>query len=389
MQSIQPDLIFRYFVVAGLINTAVAVVLLLVRRRRSAPFLLLLALMMLVSFQALLNAFDHRDFFLAFPHLSRISWLNLTLFGPLVYLFTRKMTGDGPRFQRADALHLIPFAVAFSVLAPWFFQSAEAKRRLLLDFEGLSRLDFGWVNQANLLMITLYLLAAAFRLRSWERRLPENPPAVQALRLQWMRWFLVSLLVILGISALGFFGRKWNIPGITHFYHYNYIAIVALVYWLAWKCQTLPGLFTEEEQYAARKYRKSGLATPAPLYDHLCRLMQERRPYLDPDLSHASLADMLGVQRHHLSQIINEHSGGSYFEFVNGYRIEAVKGMLTDPRNRRLSILGIAMECGFQNKATFNSAFRKMTGTTPSSWQQLQKMKYEPMGAVDGTCHGS
>lgn len=389
MQAIQPALLFRYFVVAGLINTAVAVTLLLVRRRRSAPFLLLLALMMLVSFQALLNAFDHRGFFLAFPHLSRISWLNLSLFGPLVYLLVRKMTGDGPRFQLRDAWHLLPFVAAFCVLAPWFFQPAASKRRLLEDFEGLSRLDFGWMNQANLLVITLYLLAASWRLRRWRQSLPAGAPAVQTLRLRWLRRFMGCLLIILGISALGFFGRKWNIPVITHGYHYNYAAIVALVYWLAWKCQAVPELFTESEMAAPQKYRKSGLSAPAPLYERLCALMQDRRPYLDPELTHASLADMLGVQRHHLSQVINEHAGRSYFDFVNGYRVEAVKRMLADPRHRHLSILGIAMECGFQSKATFNAAFRKMTGTTPSAWQQMQEKKYEPMGAVDGCGHGS
>lgn len=388
MQTFQPGLIFQYFVVAGLINTVIAAAL-LVRRRRSAPFLLLLALLVLVSFQALLNAFDHRGFFLAFPHLSRVSWLNLSLVGPLVYLFTCKMTGDGPRFRRADLLHAIPFAVAFAVLAPWFFQSAETKRQLLMDFEGLSRLDFGWMNQANLLLITAYLLAACRRLRQWGKSLSKGPPAVQVLRWKWLRAFLGSLLLVLGISALGFFGRKWNIPGITHFYHYNYAAIVVLVYWLIWKCQAVPELFTEEEKTATKKYRKSGLATPEPFYERLCRLMDERQPFLDPDLSHATLADQLGVQRHHLSQIINEHSGGSYFEFVNGYRIEAVKRMLADPRKQHLSILAIAMECGFQSKATFNATFRKMTGVTPSEWQKAGKMKYEPMGAVDETRYGS
>ncbi|WP_341842331.1 helix-turn-helix domain-containing protein [Chitinophaga caseinilytica] len=390
MQTVDTSLLFRYFVVAGLINTAVAVVLLLVRRRRSAPFLLLLALMMLVSFQALLNAFDHRAFFLAFPHLSRVSWLNLSLFGPLVYLLTRKMTGDGPRFYLRDAWHGIPFLVALGVLSPWFFQSADAKRQQLMDFEGLSKLDFGWMNQVNLCMISVYLLAAVYRMISWKRTLPADAPPQQALRLRWLQLFLTSLLVILGISALGFFGRKWDLPGITHFYHYNYAAIVVLVYWLTWKCQHMPELFTEEEKSEAKKYRKSGLAEPVLLFENLRRFMQENRPYLDPELTHTALADLLGVKRHHLSQVINAHSGGSYFDFVNGYRVEAVKRMLADPRNHHLSILGIAMECGFQNKATFNAAFRKMTGTTPSAWQKdWMEMRYEPMGAVDGTRRGS
>src|SRR6476620_3806237 len=95
-------LIFRYFIIAGLINVSLFAFLLLTRKKNNTASFLLIVFMLLVSFQALLNAFDTRAFFLAYPHLSRISWLLPSLFGPLVYLFTRKVTGEEHRLTQKD-----------------------------------------------------------------------------------------------------------------------------------------------------------------------------------------------------------------------------------------------------------------------------------------------
>ena len=88
-------LIFQYFIIAGLINVSLFAFLLLTRKKNNAASFLLIVFMLLVSFQALLNAFDTRAFFLVYPFLSRISWLLPSLFGPLIYLFTKKITDAG------------------------------------------------------------------------------------------------------------------------------------------------------------------------------------------------------------------------------------------------------------------------------------------------------
>src|SRR5687768_16247266 len=103
----QETSIFQYFVIAGLINAALFSFFLLTKARNTAASFILIGFMLLASFQAVLNAFDNREFFLANPHLSRISWLLPSLFGPLIYLFTKKITTESTRLIRPDLVHFI------------------------------------------------------------------------------------------------------------------------------------------------------------------------------------------------------------------------------------------------------------------------------------------
>jgi len=87
------------------------------------------------------------------------------------------------------------------------------------------------------------------------------------------------------------------------------------------------------------------------------------KPYLNPDLNLPQLATELGISIHYLSQVINEHFRLNFFDFVNRYRIEAFKERIADPRYRNFSLLGIAFECGFNSKSTFNRIFKQATGS--------------------------
>ena len=381
--------LFRYFVTAGMINAALFAFLLFTRKRNNTTSILLICFMLLVSFQALLNAFDTREFFLTFPHLSRISWLQLSLFGPLIYLFTKKITDGGQRLTWKDILHIFPFLFYLLILSPWLLQSASTKRKLLMDFDGLSRLDFGWLNQLSLCMITGYLLLSLLLLKRFRKTVENALSDVSNYRLTWLRQFIYGVLGILVVSAMGFYGRKWQIPVITHFYHYNYCLVVGMVYWLAGKYLLQPEIFGTGKIAPAtsRKYQKSGLQASAEktIYEKLLDHMTTERPFLDPDLTIFTLAEQLKVSRHHLSQAINEQARKSFHDFVNTYRVEAVKLRLEDPASSDYNILGIAMDCGFNSKATFNTTFKKLTGTTPSAYQKASKKTFNPVGPVDTT----
>ena len=98
--------------------------------------------------------------------------------------------------------------------------------------------------------------------------------------------------------------------------------------------------------------------------------MENERPYLNAKLSLRDVADYLGISTNHLSQVINENLKENFFDFVNGYRIAAVKRMMNDPTNSHLTLLGMAYESGFNSKSSFNATFKKMTGSTPSQYQK-------------------
>jgi len=98
--------------------------------------------------------------------------------------------------------------------------------------------------------------------------------------------------------------------------------------------------------------------------------MLNEKPYLNPDLNLYSLAKLLDIRPNHLSQIINSMEKKNFFDFVNEYRIHEVKKNLVQDDKKNLSLLGIAFESGFNSKASFNRAFRKIEGTTPSKYKE-------------------
>ncbi|MET4733155.1 AraC-like DNA-binding protein [Thalassospira sp. MBR-102] len=96
-------------------------------------------------------------------------------------------------------------------------------------------------------------------------------------------------------------------------------------------------------------------------------LRTERNLMFDPLLTMPKLASAVGATPNQLSFVLNRHLSQSFFEFVNTVRIEeAVRLLLAEP-NR--PVLDIAMAVGFNSKSTFNLAFRRVTGTTPSKYR--------------------
>lgn len=106
--------------------------------------------------------------------------------------------------------------------------------------------------------------------------------------------------------------------------------------------------------------------------DRLLCYMQEHKPYLENHLNLRSLAKELDVNANYLSQVINEKHGKNFFEFINSYRVNELKQMMNDPSNRQFTLLSMAFDCGFNSKTTFNTAFKRITGLTPS--QYLKKV---------------
>jgi AraC-like DNA-binding protein len=82
------------------------------------------------------------------------------------------------------------------------------------------------------------------------------------------------------------------------------------------------------------------------------------------------LADQLKVSMHHLSQVINEQYGLNFSDFINQYRIEEMKTKLTNTRYHHFKIEQIAFDTGFNSKSTFQAAFKKFTGRTPSEYRK-------------------
>jgi AraC-like DNA-binding protein len=130
------------------------------------------------------------------------------------------------------------------------------------------------------------------------------------------------------------------------------------------------GFFKQATLTEAEKYKSSTL-TPGQQQSILHKfnqVMQEQKPYLKSSFSLPDLAQQLGVSVHALSQALNHGLGKSFFELVAGYRVEEAKRLLIEQPN--IKVEEIAEQVGYNSKSSFNTAFKKFTGSTPSAFRE-------------------
>jgi len=90
--------------------------------------------------------------------------------------------------------------------------------------------------------------------------------------------------------------------------------------------------------------------------------------YRDPDLTLRQLSDAVGVTEHRVSEILNQHQQTSFYDFVNGRRIEEAKRLLLEEPER--SVLDVALDVGFNSKSTFYAIFKKLTDQSPIAFRR-------------------
>lgn len=109
----------------------------------------------------------------------------------------------------------------------------------------------------------------------------------------------------------------------------------------------------------------------------IVNLLERDRLYEDPELSLTQMARQLDTNPSVLSKMINQGFQQNFNDCINYYRIEAVKQKLQSGEQKTQTLLGIAYDCGFNSKATFNRAFKKVTGVSPKEWLQKTDTSFE------------
>ena len=104
--------------------------------------------------------------------------------------------------------------------------------------------------------------------------------------------------------------------------------------------------------------------------ENLIKLFEKEKIYRENDINLEMVARKLNTTRHNASQVINEHFKVSFHELINTYRIDEAKKILKEHNDHGLNIIDVAYEVGYNNKVTFNKAFKKKTQLTPSEFQR-------------------
>ena len=102
-------------------------------------------------------------------------------------------------------------------------------------------------------------------------------------------------------------------------------------------------------------------------------LCKEQHIYTDSTLNREKVAEKLGISAGYVSQIINTITGDNFANYINQYRVEAVKEMISNSEYENYNLLTMGLESGFTSKTTFYKAFKKVTGQTPNEYKNTSK----------------
>lgn len=289
------------------------------------------------------------------------------LLTPALFFFVRARVNREFRLRAAHAAHLAPAVVYFIYLYAIYFGLSAEEKRTLVESGGLATTLNAFIVPALSDLLQLGYVAASlvvlsrhgFSLGRWFSRIDDkNLSWLKQLLAAWAAVFLLHFAWMFGVfQGSSFALAVMLVLNAAHFVFINLLLMLAIVDHAA-----LPAA-------APLKYAASaqGQGEREALFRRAAAALQERRLFLDADLTLQDLADALGTPARDLSEAINGAGAETFYSFVNRARVDFAKErLLAEPGVR---ILDVALASGFNSKSTFNETFRKYAGTTPSAWR--------------------
>lgn len=360
--------------------------------------LTLLFSLTLLDYSADLSGFTEQ-----WPFITTLLWPKELIFGPLIFLYCIELTRHSTnQLTGYEKLHFLPGLIHIGLTWPLLFlpqprqkQILDGSTATLPEFSELERAA-SWVlgdfeTVISLLSIALYLGLSIRHLSKYSVSILNSHSDIEHINLNWLKRLLGFLLVIYLLFAVTTtLLNSWM-------EHLIGMAIVILIYMMGYRGLQQPEIFraihpsstfvqeadgeqtdTNEEirgvsanVYSLEKYEKSALDAymSAQLMVEIRDTVEQRKLFLEPQLTLDELSEALSMPPHYVSQAINEQTGHHFFDFINAYRVEAAKQWLLD-NGCSLTIVQIAMESGFNSKSAFYASFKKHTGSTPTQFRK-------------------
>ncbi len=275
------------------------------------------------------------EYLILLPWQRNLGISGILLVGPTLWFYGRVLLCKEKLFSVINYLHFMPFLL-FAIFCAFIPNDGSYKGYLiyLLVFTHL----------AIFIGLAIHLMST--------RRL-----YVTDTIWNWYR----NLVIGVGLIWLFYMGY---LAAIFPFYIGGAIFFSLLVYLFSF-------LLLQRSVFELEKYKRSSLdmTSSKALLLQLKRLFENGEMYVNNSLSLASVAQELQISSRELSQVINENQQQNFSEFVNGYRIDKAKKLLSDPDYAQEKIATIAYDCGFGNVTSFNLAFKAKTQLSPSQYR--------------------
>jgi AraC-like DNA-binding protein len=317
-----------------------------------------------------------------------VPFQQLFLMPPLLYFYVKSLLQPSFKFQRKDWLHFIP-AILYAIyslivwitdifiLDEYYFYADQRDKDLVL-----------WYQISGFVLMVFYLYECLKLYTNYKKKTFETVSYAEEILYAWIQRFLLTFLGLLIIRVLFFIlNPEWDNFGEKYWYYlafsilFFYIALSGYVHSIKLTLPFQPQ-FTNiiDESYLAEATEK--IAQPViaqkevtqiteedeALKSQLETLMNEEKIFKSPNLTLFDVAKLLQTHPKKVSNIINKGFKVNFNDFVNTYRTQEVIKKVTSHENDLKTLLGIALDSGFNSKSTFNRAFKKHTQQTPKEY---------------------
>lgn len=315
----------------------------------------------------------------ASPNLYRFFEVAYWLEGPLLLWYTRAMVYKKYVISKKDAIFLLP--VAIYLIWMWFdfySMSHAEKYDELFGYEAvdgsLLRHSSGLVREVLRVAFSVMCLMDIRHCRQQIRKRYSNADQID---FGWLNFLVIGFMVVrvwavlvsvaLLISAHTNYVLNVEFMGLTGNYTV-FILVSALIFRSLSQSSLFEGVDTKEHTDEAPQELEKAEIDPS-IIAKIEQHMLDAKPYLANILTLEQLAKQIEMSPRSLSNVINRHYKHNFFEFVNHYRVEEAKQILADKTQHKKTMIDVMADCGFNSKATFNTFFKKIVGSTPSQYR--------------------
>ena len=272
----------------------------------------------------------------------------LTVIGPLFLLYSKSTILKSNMIEKAGWLHFLPGGFLILLALPF---EAYGFRQIPDSFVAILFFFFYGHLLAYLLVTKFKVINPAGKAASVSREI-----------VKWLDVLFYGLVCLWIVFVLNLFEDR--IPYIIG--PITYSAVVYTITFLAISRRYLQNINTVKYQTVKASDEEVDV-----VFRSVETLMQEGRKYLEPDISLANLAKQLKISAQKLSFVINTRAGSNFNEYINKFRVTNAIEILKNPGSKDLTIASIGYDSGFNSLSSFNVAFKKFTGVTPSEYRKV------------------
>jgi len=311
------------------------------------------------------------------------------LYGPLLFLYTKYRIDSNSKFRKLDIVHFIPTILISLIVVPIFsiggFEKNDIYNAGFISYDFMKNLVFGLIALSGV----VYSISSIFLLKKYKQNIDSYFSNTEKINLNWLRLNIYGILFVwivlfhrndfytfagisLFVCSIGYFGIKQVGVFNDNFVVENYSSQVILnpsnTFPSNDNAETLNSI--GEQKPVSKKYQKSALSLEdgIKIQETLRVIMETEKLYLNPELTLGDVAKKLSIHSNILSQVINTFEQKTFYDYINGLRIEAFKEAVAIEGNQRFTLFSLAFECGFNSKSSFNKHFKKVTNLTPSEY---------------------